>query len=331
MQSKYLGDSGVGVSVIGLGAWTLGLDWWGKLEESESIRLVKRALDLGITFFDTGDVYGEGKAEEILGRALSGMRDRVVIGTKFGYELEGQREHAQGERPQNWSPQFCRKALEASLMRLDTDYVDLYQLHNPRLDAIQRDDLFAELEALRDSGKVRAIGVALGPAIGWEDEGLYAIGERGVDSVQTVFNVLEQEPGRTFAKAAKETGFRTTLLARVPHASDVLTEKVDENYEFAPTDHRSHRKRDELARLVARKKKLEFLKEAGRTMGQAALAYIIAQPAFSSVLLTVTSESDLEEFAAAVEKPLTPDELARVEELWKSGFEETAAAAGASR
>ncbi len=322
MQKRRLGRSDVEVSVIGFGAWTLGLNWWGEVSEDDGARLVRRAIDLGITFFDTGDVYGEGKSEELLGRAIRDCRDRVVIGTKFGYELEGQREHSQGERPQCWEPSFCRQALEDSLRRLGTDHVDLYQLHNPRLSAIQRDDLFAELESLRAEGKVRAVGVALGPAIGWEEEGLYAIQERKVDSVQTVFNVLEQEPGRTFARAAEEGGLATTLLARVPHASDVLSEKVDEQTRFSPTDHRSHRKREELARLVARKRKLEFLKEGGRTMGQAALAFIIAQPAFSSVLLTVTDEKDLEEYAAAVERPLTPDELRRVDELWLSSFGE---------
>jgi aryl-alcohol dehydrogenase-like predicted oxidoreductase len=330
VESKRLGDSGVEVSVIGFGAWTLGLDWWGKLEESDSIEMVRRAVDLGITFFDTGDVYGLGRAEEILGRALEGMRDRVVIGTKFGYELEGEREHAQGERPQCWEPEFCRKALEESLKRLRTDYIDLYQLHNPRLGAIQRDDLFAELESQRQAGKIRAVGVALGPAIGWEDEGIFAIRERRVDSVQTVYNVLEQEPGRSFANEAAAKGYSTTLLARVPHASDVLSEKVDENTEFSTSDHRSHRKKEEIARLVSRKRKLEFLKESGRTMGQAALAYIIAQPAFSSVLLTVTSLEDLEEYAAAADKPLTSQELERVEELWQSGFGESEPIAAAS-
>lgn len=320
MEYKALGDSGVEVSVIGLGAWTLGLDWWGKLSDQEALDLVATAFDCGVTFFDTGDVYGDGRAEELLGRALQGRRSEVVIATKFGYEVGGVREHPQGERPQNFSPDFCVKALEASLRRLDTDYVDLYQLHNPRLSAIQRDDLFAQLDNLVAAGKVRAVGVALGPAIGWEEEGLFAIEQRGVDTVQTVYNVLEQEPGRKFADAALRYGLRTSLLARVPHASDVLSEKVDENTEFAANDHRSHRKREELQELVRRKTTLEFLKDSGRTMGQAAVAFIVAQPAFASVLLTVTNEDDLREYVAAVDKPLSHEELRRIDELWASRF-----------
>jgi aryl-alcohol dehydrogenase-like predicted oxidoreductase len=326
MQTKKLGDSGVEVSVVGLGAWTLGMDWWGKLSDQEAVELVHTALDCGITFFDTGDVYGDGRSEILLGQALQGKRESAVIGTKFGYVVEGTREHAQGERPQNFDPHFCRQALESSLGRLKTDYVDLYQLHNPRLSAIQRDDLFAELERLREEGKIRAYGVALGPAIGWEEEGLYAIEERHVDSVQTVYNVLEQEPGRTFQEAALREGLNTTLLARVPHASDVLSGKVDENTVFSPNDHRSHRRREELARLVRNMRKLEFLREAGRTMGQAAVAFIIAQPAFASVLLTVTNKDDLKEWASAVERPLDEEELARIDQLWQTGFEDEAAA-----
>ena len=111
-------------------------------------------------------------------------------------------EHSQGERPQDWSPAHVRAALEASLARLGTDYVDLYQLHNPRMDAIERDDLFEELERLRDEGKLRHYGIALGPAIGWREEGLRAIAQRASRAVQTVYNVLEQEPGRDFLEAA---------------------------------------------------------------------------------------------------------------------------------
>ena len=119
------------------------------------MQLIHRALELGITFFDTGDVYGKGANEEIVARALAGVpRESVQLSTKFGYVLdEGRQEHSQGERPQDWSPAHARKSLEASLRRLGTDYVDLYQLHNPRMDAIERDDLFEELERAEGRGQ----------------------------------------------------------------------------------------------------------------------------------------------------------------------------------
>src|SRR5207247_1316738 len=128
-----------------------------------------------------------------------------------------------GERPQNWSPEHARRALEASLRRLRTDRVDLYQLHNPRMDAVERDDLFAELEALRDEGKIRHYGVALGPAIGWREEGLRALETREITSLQTVYNLLEQEPGSDFLEAAERSG--AGVMARVPTSSGLLEDK----------------------------------------------------------------------------------------------------------
>ena len=129
---------------------------------------------------------------------LGPHRDEVQLATKFGYEIAaGRREHSEGERPQRWDGPFVREALEASLRRLGTDRIDLYQLHNPRMEAIERDETFAALEDLKAEGKLRHYGVALGPAIGWRDEGLRALETRAIASVQTVYNLLEQEPGRS--------------------------------------------------------------------------------------------------------------------------------------
>src|SRR5256714_7127046 len=178
MRQRRFGDTDLHASELACGTGALGSDWWGKPDDPE--RLVARAFDLGITFFDTGDAYGQGANEEIVGRALARAdRDSIQISTKFGYVLDSDRQqHSEGERPQDWSPGHAREALEASLRRLGTDYVDLFQLHNPRMDAVESDDLFAELDTLRDEGKLRHHGVALGPAIGWRDEGIRALETR---------------------------------------------------------------------------------------------------------------------------------------------------------
>lgn len=321
MEHRSLGASGVETSVIGFGAWVLGLDWWGHVDDDQARSLVHRALDLGITLFDTADVYGDGRGEELLAKALDGHRDEVAIGTKFGYVLGGDREHAQGERPQDWSPEAIRASLEASLSRLRTDHVELYELHNARMDAITRDDVFETLDSLIDEGKIRSYGVALGPAIGWEAEGIAAINRTGVDALQTVYNVLEQAPGESFIEEIKRTGAETSLLARVPHASDVLSEQVDETTEFDVSDHRSHRKKREIADLVAKKKQIEFLKDSGRTMGQAALSFVLAQAEFASVLVTTTDETRLAEYAEAPMNPLEASEVEEVERLWHRNFD----------
>lgn len=318
MNLRQIGAGEVKVSEVGFGAWVLGLDWWGKVDEAKAKKLIGASLDSDITFFDTADVYGDGRSEELLGTALAGCRDEVAIGSKFGYVVDGSREHAQGERPQEWSPEAVRASLEVSLRRLKTDWIDIYELHNPRIDAIDSDELFGCLEDLKSEGKIRSYGVALGPAIGWEAEGLAAIRHRKVDVVQTVFNLIEQDPGRSLAAAASEEG--SSLLARVPHASDVLSEEVDETTEFPPNDHRSHRKRAEIADLVAKKRSVEFLKDSGRTMGQAALAFILADPVFASALVTTVDEARIGEYARAADTPLTGEELARVEDLRQVNF-----------
>ena len=289
MNTRSFGTTNLRCSEIGFGTWALGSSWWGDISSDEGERLLRRALDLGITFFDTGNVYGLGRNEEIVGNALAAVpRDSVQISTKFGYVLEGNRqEHSQGERPQDWAPANVRASLEQSLARLGTDYVDLYQLHNPRMDAIERDDLFEELDRLRDEGKLRHYGVALGPAIGWREEGLRAIEEREIASVQTVYNVLEQDPGRDFLATAEENG--VGIMARVPTSSGLLEDKYTLETTFPEHDHRSHRPREWLVEGLQKVERLRFLCEQhGMTMSQAALKFILAQDAIACVLPTIT-------------------------------------------
>jgi aryl-alcohol dehydrogenase-like predicted oxidoreductase len=323
MRTRRFGDTDLTASEIGFGTWALGSTWWGKITRGEGVNLIARAIELGITFFDTGDVYGTGANEEIVGKALAAeQRESVQISTKFGYAIEGGRqEHSQGERPQDWTPAHARSALEASLSRLGTDYVDLYQLHNPRMDAIERDDLFEELEQLRVDGKVRHYGVALGPAIGWREEGLRAIDTRGISSVQTVYNVLEQDPGRDFLEVAGERGIG--VIARVPTSSGLLEDKYTLETTFPPHDHRSHRPREWLVDGLQKVERLRFLcEEHGITMAQASLKFILAQDAIGCVLPTVTNVDELEEWAAASGDPdLSADDLARINELYERNFD----------
>jgi aryl-alcohol dehydrogenase-like predicted oxidoreductase len=323
VRTRSFGTTGLRCSEIGFGTWALGSNWWGDVSQDDGVQLIRRALDLGITFFDTGDVYGKGKNEEIVARALADVpRDSVQLSTKFGYVLdEGRQEHSQGERPQDWSPAHARQSLEASLRRLGTDYVDLYQLHNPRMDAIERDDLFAELERLKDEGKVRHYGVALGPAIGWRDEGLRALEEHRIASVQTVYNVLEQDPGRDFLAAAERKG--AGVLARVPTSSGLLEDKYTLETTFPKHDHRSHRPREWLVEGLQKVERLRFLcEEHGITMAQAALRFVLAQPAIACVLPTVANAADLDEWAGASDAPdLTADDLERIAELYERNFD----------
>jgi aryl-alcohol dehydrogenase-like predicted oxidoreductase len=323
MSTRRFGDTDLEASEIGFGTWALGSSWWGEVSEGAGVRLLLEALDLGITFFETGDAYGQGANEELVGRALAPHRDRIQLSTKFGYVLdEGRREHSESERPQRWDGPFIRAALEASLRRLRTDHVDLYQLHNPRTDAIDSDECFATLEDLRAEGKLRHYGVALGPAIGWREEGLCAIRTREITSVQTVYNLLEQDPGRDLMAAAAEHG--VGVMARVPTSSGLLDDKVTPETTFGPGDHRRHRPREWLIEGLQKIDRIRFLcaPETGRTMAQAALRFILAQPQMTTVIPTITEEAELREYAGATDAPaLTEDELARLGELYERNFD----------
>ena len=325
MRRRSFGDTDLQTSAVGFGTWALGSDWWGEHEDPD--RLVARALDLGITFFDTGDTYGQGLNEEIVGAALerSGSpRDAYELSTKFGYVIDADRTaHKESERPHDWTPDHTRRALEASLRRLRTDYVDLYQLHNPRMDGIAADELFAELEALKAEGKLREYGVALGPKIGWLEEGIRAIEDRpGVATLQTVYNLLEQAPGADFLEAAERHG--VGVIARVPTSSGLLEGHLTPEHTFEGNDHRRHRPRSWLIEGLQKVDQLEFLRRDGeRTLAQAAFKYVLAQPAIGCVVHTVNTTAQLEEWGAAgtdAVPDLEEDELARVDELYAAGF-----------
>jgi aryl-alcohol dehydrogenase-like predicted oxidoreductase len=329
IAKRQLGASGVAVSEVGFGAWTLGLDWWGKVDEAEAARLVDEAIASGITFFDTADTYGAGIGEERLGRALGGRAD-VEIGTKFGYDITVPHDaSSHSERPTRWDPPFIRERCEASLRRLRVETIDLYELHNPRMDQIVDDDIFAVLDDLRSEGKIRAYGVALGPAIGWQDEGVWAIANRKVDAIQTVFNMLEQEPGRSFLEAGRASpaaGVAPGIIARVPHASDALTGTYTAETVFPASDHRSFRKREWLLRALKKVDRLAFLLDS-RTIGQAAIAWLLANPGVTTVLPTMTTVEQVKEFAGAANNPLTDEEYAAVQDLYHRDFDLDAATA----
>jgi aryl-alcohol dehydrogenase-like predicted oxidoreductase len=321
MQYRRLGKSELVVSEVGFGAWTIATDWWGRVDDKAG--LVHAALDAGVTFFDTAPVYGDDGFGETIIAELLGRRDDVVVTTKCGYDIDAPRiAPGHSERPQDWQPASVRAQVEASLRRLGRDHIDLLQLHNVRIEPVRDDALWDELERLRVEGKVRELGVALGPAIGWLDEGLESLRNRPIVSLQTVFNLLEQEPGRSFAAEPAVTEGRVGLIARVPHASDVLSGKVTRDTVFEGDDHRAHRKRENLLDLFDKADTLAFLHapETGRTIGQAAVAGILAMDGFTTVLPTCVTIDEVREYAAAADLPLTADERAEVDAKWHDNF-----------
>ncbi|MCY4624305.1 MAG: aldo/keto reductase [Chloroflexi bacterium] len=322
MQYRQLGVTDLTVSEVGFGVWTVATNWWGKIDPEERVKLLQQAVTLGVNMFDTADTYSEGFGEEILAKAIGENRHNVVYATKFGYDIynavprEGHR-----ERPQDFSPGFIRFACEQSLRRLNTDYFDLYQLHNPRVTAIERDEVFNTLEDLVREGKVRYYGAALGPDIGWFEEGDAMMRERDGVSLQIIYSIIEQQPARSFFPIAEETG--TGLLSRVPHASEILTEKFRNTPPvFEAGDHRAHRNQAWLEEAVRKLDELQFLKEHHPIeMDQLAITFALAEPGICTVLPNITSRETLKTYtdASEAERPCE-DCLVQLREVFDEVF-----------
>jgi aryl-alcohol dehydrogenase-like predicted oxidoreductase len=324
VKYRNLASTDIVVSEVGFGVWSVATTWWGKIEESDGIALLRRAADLGITFFDTGDTYGDGYGEEIVAKALKDRRSDLVIGTKFGYDIEAPRPGGHREKPQNWEPDFVKGACEASLRRLQTDHIDIYQYHNARLSAIERDDTLGALEDLKADGKIRAYAVAVGPDIGWREEGLYTIRERGMPA-QVIYSVLEQDPANELIESAAQAN--VGLYCRVPHASGMLdgtyTKDTDlSKFPFDPSDHRSYRKMQWLKKSVEKLKQIDFLLQGkDATVGQIAIKFCLMPEIMASCLPTITTMQQLDEYAAAPDiTDLPQDELRKLADLYVDNF-----------
>jgi len=286
-----------------------------------------RALDRGITFFDTADIYSSGRGETILAETFANHRDEITIGTKFGYDFYNFDNPNRGQRelPQDFRPEFIRFCCEQSLKRLNTDRIDLYQMHNPKMEHVASDDVYETLEALKSEGKIREFAAALGPRIGWHDEGIVCIRDHNVPVVHMIYNLLEQSPGREFLDAAEDR--RTQFIIRVPHSSDMLSGRITDATEFAETDHRKHRSAEWKTEGLRKIAHLGFLSR-DMTLGQAAIQWLMADPRIASAIPNFYNEQDVDEYAAAGDqRRLTTEELAQIDELYRSNFEAQLAAA----
>ena len=297
MKYRTLGKSGIKVSEIGFGAWTLGLDWWGKkIEDDEAKRLLKRAYDLGINYFETGDIYGRGKSEQLIGEVFSEMRNEVVISTKYGYDIYSNEQIGHKELPQKFTPEFTEFALQKSLERLKTDYLDVYGLHNPKIHTIRDKELFDHLDRKVKEGIIKSYQIALGPAIGWTEEGLKAMDLTNTTAVQTVYNILEQNPGNLLLEHGVK--HNVGILVRVPDASGILTGKVTADTKISEKDHRSVRSGDWVKQSLQKVDQLmPIAKRYGWNITELAIKFILSHTGISSVLPTVVSEEEIMAFS----------------------------------
>jgi len=319
LKYKKLGKSGIKVSEIGFGAWSIALAWWGKkIEEDEAKRMLKKAYDVGINFFETADMYGKGKSEKLIGEVFKGMRDEIVLSTKYGYDFSNAQQIGHNELPQKFDPDFTNHALNNSLERLQTDYLDVYGMHNPKLRHIRDDAIFETFDKLIEEGKIKSYQAALGPAIGWTQEGLEAMDRKNMSAVQTVFNILEQTPGNELLENAfkKDVG----ILVRVPDASGILTGKVNEKTKIDDKDHRSVRKGEWIREAIHKVDQLRPIAERnGLTITELAIKFILTKNGIASVLPTVISEEEIEQFASMSDgNYINSSDMKEIDDLYNS-------------
>lgn len=327
MRHRTFPAADVTVSEVGFGTWTLATGWWGEKSDDDAVAMLRRALDEhGITFFDAADTYGNGRSERQLASAFKGRRQDVVIATKVGYDIydeAAQRERrGQSELPMRTDPAYIRFAVNKCLERLETDYIDVLQIHNVKMEQVRQPELWDTLRDLKREGKIKAWGAAFGPAIGWLYEAVELMErERDIDTIQMIWNILEQHPGTAMLEAARANAPTCCFNIRVTHASGMLEGKYTEDTVFPPNDHRRHRPRSWLVNGIQKVRTLDFL-TTQMTLGQAALKWLLAEPRVVTTLPNIYDDEQLAEFAAASDRPeLTRAQMDRVADLAARNFD----------
>lgn len=225
MNYRELGNTGLNISEVSFGTWAIGGSW-GKTTDEESLKALHHAIENGVNFFDTADVYGDGHSEKLLAKATKGKEDDIYIATKFCRQGDI---HA----PETYSYEQVKSYCEASLKRLERERIDLYQIHCPATQILKDGDVFHVLDRLQEEGKVRHYGVSVESV----EEGLICLEHPNVKSLQVIFNVFRQKPAEELFKKAKEQG--VGIVVRLPLASGLLTGKFKPTDTFAEDDHRN--------------------------------------------------------------------------------------------
>ena len=315
MQSRRLGKTGWDVSEIGFGAWAIGGEW-GETDEEESMAALHAAVDAGVTFFDTADVYGDGRSERLLGRLLRERDERLVVATKFGRRVE--------QDPALFTYENLRGWLERSREYLGVEAVDLVQLHSPPWETYYLPEVHEACSRLVQEGLVRAYGVSVEKV----EEGLKAIDYDGVSTIQLIFNLLRQRPAELFFEQARRRD--VGVIVRVPLASGLLTGKFDRNSTFAAEDHRAYNRqgeqfdRGETFSGVDYEVGLEVVEELrplvppGATLAQLALRWILTFDAVSTVIPGAKTPEQVRANAAAADLPApSPETMERIAEIYR--------------
>ncbi|MGZ6804830.1 MAG: aldo/keto reductase [Nocardioidaceae bacterium] len=314
METRLLGRTAHPVSVVGLGCWQLGADW-GEVSEDDALEVLRSAVDSGVTFLDTADVYGDGRSERLVGRLLR-ETSGLTVATKAG-------RRADPFVPEAFTLEALRGWVDRSRSNLGVDTLDLLQLHCPPTAVYDDDRVFDALDILVAEGALAAYGVSVETC----DEALRAIARPGVATVQVILNVFRRKPLEQVLPAAAAAG--VGIIARVPLASGLLSGRYDETTAFGPDDHRSYNRHGEAFDVgetfsgvpfevgVAAAREVAALTPAGATTAQLALRWIVDQPGVSTVIPGARNAAQARANAAAADlPPLDAATLAALEDVY---------------
>lgn len=315
MNYRTLGRTGYQVSEISFGAWAIGGNW-GTVDDAESLKALHRAIDLGVNFIDTADVYGDGRSERLIAQALKDRSEEVIVATKAGRRLDPH--VADGYNAENLTA-----FIERSLRNLDTDCLDLVQLHCPPTEVYYRPEVFAALDNLVKVGKIRYYGVSVEKV----EEALKAIEYPNVQTVQIIFNMFRHRPADLFFREAQAR--QVGILARVPLASGLLSGKMQAGTTFAADDHRNFNRHGEAFDVgetfsgvdyeqgLAAVEELRALVPEGATMAQLALRWILMFDAVTCAIPGAKNIQQVEDNVHAAElPPLTDEQMAVVRDVY---------------
>ena len=316
MEYRDLGETGMRVSEVSLGTWAFGSEW-GEVSDADSYAALNRAIDLGVNFLDTADVYGDGRSERLIGRLLRERSDEeIFVATKAGRRLDPHT--AEGYNYENLSS-FAERSLE----NLGVEALDLLQLHCPPTAAYRQDETFEALNRLQEAGKIKNYGVSVERV----EEARMALSYPGVKTVQIIFNIFRQKPIQEFFPLAEERNIG--VLARVPLASGLLSGKMSADREFSPDDHRNFNREGQAfdrgetfsgvnfeTGLRAADELKELVPE-GYTLAQLALRWILMHPAISCAIPGAKRPEQVESnVAAAGLPPLSEETMRRIREIY---------------
>jgi aryl-alcohol dehydrogenase-like predicted oxidoreductase len=322
MNYRLLGRTGMKVSEVSFGAWAIGSSW-GKVDDRESLAALHKAVDLGVNFIDTADVYGMGRSEKLIGRLLRERRETIYVATKAGRRLTP-------HTAERYTPVAIRKFVEDSLKNLRVDSIDLLQLHCPPPQVYYEPDLFDALDAMVKAGKLKNYGVSVEKV----EEALKAIEYPGVRTVQIIYNIFRQRPADLFFREAKSRW--VGIIARVPLASGLLTGRMTRSTRFSSDDHRSFNRKGQAfdrgetfagvdyAGGLQAVEELKEIKPVGMSMSQFALRWILMSDAISCVIPGAKKPEQVEENCRAADTPRLSRKIMRqVREIYETNVRES--------